>query len=54
MSVVNEAKKYLGSPYEFGANGDKPGQKMDCSRFVQNVMRKMGVAISRTTHTQKI
>ena len=53
MSVVNEAKKYLGSPYEFGANGDKPGQKMDCSRFVQNVMRKMGVAISRTTHTQK-
>ena len=26
---------------------------MDCSRFVQNVMRIMGVSISRTTHTQK-
>ena len=26
---------------------------MDCSRFVQNVMRNMGVSISRTTQTQK-
>ena len=53
MSVVDIARKYKGSPYLFGGNGNSPGQKMDCSRFVQNVMREMGVSISRTTHTQK-
>ena len=53
MSVVDIARKYKGSPYLFGGNGSSPGQKMDCSRFVQNVMREMGVSISRTTHTQK-
>ena len=53
MSVVDVARSYNGSPYLFGANGERPGQKMDCSRFVQNVMREMGVSISRSTHTQK-
>ena len=53
MSVVNVAREYLGSPYSFGAHGSNPGEKMDCSKFVQNVMREMGVSISRTTHTQK-
>lgn len=53
MSVVDKARRYIGSPYVFGANGSNPGQAMDCSRFVQNVMRDMGVSISRTTHTQK-
>ena len=53
MSVVDIARKYKGSPYLFGGNGTDPGQKMDCSRFVQNVMREMGVSISRSTHTQK-
>jgi hypothetical protein len=53
MSVVDIARKYIGSPYVFGANGDKPGQPMDCSRFVQNVMREMGVTISRSTSTQR-
>ena len=53
MSVVEKARRYIGSPYVFGANGSNPGQAMDCSRFVQNVMRDMGVSISRTTHTQK-
>ena len=53
MSVIDKARRYIGSPYVFGANGSNPGQAMDCSRFVQNVMRDMGVSISRTTHTQK-
>ena len=53
MSVVDIARKYKGSPYLFGGNGTDPGQKMDCSKFVQNVMREMGVSISRSTHTQK-
>ena len=53
MSVIDIARKYKGSPYVFGANGSNPGEKMDCSRFVQNVMREMGVSISRSTHTQK-
>ena len=53
MSVVDKARRYIGSPYVFGANGNNPGESMDCSRFVQNVMRDMGVTISRSTHTQK-
>ena len=53
MSVVDIARRYIGSPYLFGANGTNPGERMDCSRFVQNVMRIMGVPISRSTHTQK-
>ena len=53
MSVVDIARKYKGSPYLFRGNGTDPGQKMDCSKFVQNVMREMGVSISRSTHTQK-
>ena len=53
MSVVDIARRYIGSPYVFGANGSKPGQQMDCSRFVQNVMRDMGINISRSTSTQR-
>lgn len=53
MSVVDIARKYMNSPYLFGANGSRPKERMDCSRFVQNVMREMGVSISRSTHTQK-
>ena len=53
MSVVDIARRYIGSPYKFGGHGAVPGEGMDCSRFVQNVMRNMGVAISRTTRTQK-
>ena len=53
MSVVDIARRYIGSPYQFGGHGAFPGEGMDCSRFVQNVMRNMGVAISRTTRTQK-
>ena len=53
MSVINQARRYIGSPYLFGGNGTEPGQKMDCSRFVQNVMRNMGINISRTTSTQR-
>jgi cell wall-associated NlpC family hydrolase len=43
MSVINQARRYIGSPYLFGGNGTEPGQKMDCSKFVQNVMRNMGI-----------
>ena len=53
MSVIAQARRYIGSPYLFGGNGTEPGQKMDCSRFVQNVMRNMGINISRTTSTQR-
>ena len=53
MSVVGVARRYIGSSYIFGANGEKPGDKMDYSKFIQNVMRDIGVSISKTTHTQK-
>ena len=53
MSVVEQARRYIGSPYLFGGDGTEPGQKMDCSKFVQNVMRNMGINISRSTSTQR-
>ena len=53
MSVVDKAREYKGSPYGYGANGNSPGEKMDCSKFIQNVMRDMGVSISRSTKDQK-
>ena len=53
MSVIEKARRYIGSPYKFGANGNNPGEYMDCSKFVQNVMRDMGISISRSTQTQK-
>ena len=52
MSIIDITKKYLGSPYEFEANGTKPGEKMDCSRFIQLVMNELGINISRITTKQ--
>lgn len=53
MSVIEKAREYIGSPYVYGGNGNNPGEKMDCSKFIQNVMRDMGVPISRSTNSQK-
>ena len=45
MSVIDITKKYLGSPYEFEANGTQPGEKMDCSLLIQLIMRECGINI---------
>ena len=52
MSVIDITKKYLGSPYEFEANGTQPGEKMDCSLLIQLIMKEFGINISRTITEQ--
>ena len=50
QAVLNEAYKYLGTPYVWGATG--PGT-FDCSGFTSYVYRHaVGMEISRTTYTQ--
>ncbi|GCD10449.1 phage tail tape measure protein [Clostridium tagluense] len=49
QAVVNEAKKYLGTPYVWGGTNQ---EGFDCSGLVQFVYKKLGKDISRTTTTQ--
>lgn len=48
--IINTANQYLGTPYVFGGNSLTNG--IDCSGFVQQVLKANGVSISRTTETQ--
>src|SRR5215472_7409537 len=50
MPIVQAAKGYLGVPYKWGGTSRQGG--MDCSGFLQNVMRDVGVKIGRTTYEQ--
>ncbi|TDF95586.1 NlpC/P60 family protein [Paenibacillus piri] len=50
-SVISTGKKYMGTPYKFGA---KAGQTrtFDCSSFTQYVYGKHGVKLPRTSKAQ--
>ena len=48
--IVQAAKGYLGVPYKWGGTSRQGG--MDCSGFLQNVMKDVGVKIGRTTYEQ--
>ena len=52
MSIIDISRKWLESPYVFGGNGTKPGEEVDCSRLIQQIMNELGIDISRTTKTQ--
>ncbi len=50
--IVAFAKKYIGTPYEYGAPlRDKPGA-FDCSGFVQFIYKHFGYEIPRSTIQQ--
>lgn len=48
-SVVETARKYMGRPYVFGANGPR---SFDCSGFTRYVYRLHGYYIPRTAASQ--
>lgn len=50
MSIVQAASGYLGVPYKWG--GTNPSTGMDCSGFLQNVFKNVGIKIPRTTYEQ--
>lgn len=49
-SLINNSKKYIGTPYVFGAKS--PTKGFDCSGFSQYVFEKTGINLPRTTREQ--
>lgn len=49
QAIVDDAKKFLGTPYLWGGTTPKG---FDCSGFVQYVLNKNGISIPRTTELQ--
>lgn len=47
--VINESKKWIGTPYKYGGN-DRSG--IDCSGFVKNVYSEVGFDLPRTAENQ--
>lgn len=50
QDIINYAKQFLGNPYVYGGNSLTNGA--DCSGFTQQVLKRFGINISRTSYTQ--
>ncbi|MOA01676.1 putative endopeptidase precursor [compost metagenome] len=50
--MVAYAKKYLGVPYEFGAEPYEQSKAFDCSSFTQHVFKKFGQTLPRLARDQ--
>jgi hypothetical protein len=50
QSVVDAAKKYLGTPYKFG--GTDPATGLDCSGLVQKAYKDLGIDLPRNSREQ--
>lgn len=51
QSVVNYGKKFLGTPYKFGASTSTT-KVFDCSSFMKHIFKKYGVNLPRTAAAQ--
>lgn len=49
-AIVQDAKQFLGNPYVYGGNNLITG--VDCSGFTQQIMKRQGISISRTSNSQ--
>jgi len=50
--LIQEAKRYLGVKYEFGAAHYSVSKRFDCSSFVQYLFAKQGIELPRTARAQ--
>lgn len=50
--LVAYAKKYLGVPYEFGAEPYNESKTFDCSSYTQHVFKKFGTTLPRLARDQ--
>lgn len=50
--VIQEAEKYLGVKYDFGAGKYADTHRFDCSSFTQYIFGKFGVSLPRTAREQ--
>ncbi len=50
IAVIQEAQKYMGTPYKWGGNDLRGG--IDCSGFVQQLFSMYGVSLPRTAQEQ--
>ncbi|GGD97869.1 hypothetical protein GCM10010911_65830 [Paenibacillus nasutitermitis] len=50
--IIQFAKKYIGTPYDFGSSSYSASHKFDCSSFVQHVYAHFGVDLPRTARDQ--
>ena len=48
--IVAYAKQFLGNPYVYGGNSLTKG--VDCSGFVQQVMKNFGISVQRSSRSQ--
>ena len=48
--IIKDAKQFLGNPYVYGGNSLTNG--VDCSGFTQQIMKRHGISISRTSSSQ--
>lgn len=49
--LIQEGKKYLGRPYEFGAS-NRQTRTFDCSSFTQRAYADIGITIKRSSRSQ--
>ncbi len=48
--IINNAKKFIGNPYRYGGNSLTRG--VDCSGFTQQIMKKSGINLQRSSAAQ--
>lgn len=51
-AVAAASQRWIGTKYVWGGTGTQPGQGVDCSRFVQQVLAGFGIKVPRVTYDQ--
>lgn len=52
QNIINEAKKYIGAKYKFGATINEAPHLFDCSSYTQLVFKNNGIELPRVSRDQ--